>query len=390
MSHYKKLDHKLLTLPTALLSLAAITSLTIIGYRFLNGLGSVTNLNDVYPWGIWVAFDIVVGTAFACGGYALALVVYILNKGKYHPLIRPALLTSLLGYAMGAVSAFIDMGRFYNFYYLFNPNQINLNSVMLEIALCVMAYILVMFIEFMPAMLEKFKKFALKEKLEKVLFVFIAIGALLPTMHQSSLGSLLIAAGQKVYPLWQSLYFQPILALSSAIIMGMSIVIWEGSMVTVVYKRQPETHLLKGVGQFALYLLLFFLVIRLFDITNRGVWGLAFQGDYRGNMFLLEMVLFLIPTYILISPSLRKRGPQLMVAGTSLLLAGALYRLNAFLIGWVPNPADTYSYFPSVPELMVTIGLVALELLVYVVVIKMFPIWPKEHGEAAQILHESG
>lgn len=383
MSHYKKLDHKFFTLPTLFLIAIVVATFVMIVYRFIAGLGAVTNLNDVYPWGIWVTFDIVIGTAFACGGYALALVVYILNKGKYHPLVRPALLASLLGYAMGGVGAFIDMGRYLNFYHLFNPNQINLNSVMLEVGLCVMAYTVVLVIEFMPAVLEKFKIFGLKQKLEKVLFVFIAIGVLLPSMHQSSLGSLLIAAGQKVYPLWQSLHLQPVLALSSAILMGFCIVIWEGSIVTTAYKRTPETDLLKGVGKFALYLLLFFLAVRFFDLTRRGVWGLAFQGDYRGNMFLLEMVLFLVPAYILSSAKLRVQGSKLMIAATSLLFAGALYRMNAFLIGWVPNPADSYTYFPSFVELFVTVGLVSLEVLIYVVVIKMFPILPKEHEQAA-------
>ena len=51
-----------------------------------------TNLSDGYPWGIWIAFDVVVGTALGCGGYAVALLVYILNKGEYHPLVRPAVL----------------------------------------------------------------------------------------------------------------------------------------------------------------------------------------------------------------------------------------------------------------------------------------------------------
>ena len=384
MSQYQRLNRKYLTLPSLLLTLVVMAAVVVIINRFLNGLGSVTNLSDAYPWGIWVSFDIVVATAFACGGYALALVVYILNKGQYHPLVRPALLASLLGYSMGGMSAFIDMGRYFNFYHLFNPNQVNLNSVMLEVGLCVLAYTLVLVIEFMPAVLEKFGKYNLKAKLEKVLFVFIAIGALLPTMHQSSLGSLLIAAGQKVYPLWQSLHFQPLLALSSAIMMGMSIVIWEGSMVTSHYKRASETHILKGVGRFALYLLAFFLAVRFFDLTRRGVWGLAFEGDYRGNLFLIETLLFIVPLVILASPKLRAQGSKLMIAATTLLLAGALYRLNAFLIGWVPNPGDTYVYFPSVAELTVTIGLVALEVLAYVVIVKMFPVLPQEHEASHQ------
>ena len=43
---------------------------------------SATALNDGYPLGLWIAFDVVTGTALACGGYAVAILVFILNKGR--------------------------------------------------------------------------------------------------------------------------------------------------------------------------------------------------------------------------------------------------------------------------------------------------------------------
>ena len=62
--------------------------------RFIFGLGATTNLNDTYPWGLWIAFDVVTGTALASGGFAVALLVFFLNRWRYHPLVRPAMLTS--------------------------------------------------------------------------------------------------------------------------------------------------------------------------------------------------------------------------------------------------------------------------------------------------------
>ena len=84
-----------------LLAVAALGGVMML-WRFFAGLGSVSNLNDGYPWGIWIAFDVVTGTALGCGGFAVALLVYILNKGEYHPLVRPAILTSLLGYGLAS------------------------------------------------------------------------------------------------------------------------------------------------------------------------------------------------------------------------------------------------------------------------------------------------
>ena len=71
--------------------LILLISFFFLAKRFMYGLGAVTNMSDGYPWGIWIAFDVVVGTAFGCGGYAMAILIYLFNKGEYHPLIRPAL-----------------------------------------------------------------------------------------------------------------------------------------------------------------------------------------------------------------------------------------------------------------------------------------------------------
>ena len=379
MSEHQALtNRKLFTLPTFILAVISFIALVILAKRFMYGLGAVTNLNDGYPWGIWVVYDVVVGTGLACGGYALALIVYIANKGKYHPLVRPALLASLFGYTLGGISAFIDMGRYWNFYNMFLPSQMNLNSVMLEVGLCVTAYCIVLFLEFAPTLLERFKMYGLKEKLDKLLFVFIAIGVLLPTMHQSSLGSLLIAMGYKVDILWQSSYLMPLFAILTAMTMGFSIVIFEASMVTVGFKRHSETHLLKGLGKVIQTLLAVFLILRFGDLIMRDAFSSAFTGSFKANMFLIETILFIVPLVILSSSKHKNKGSSLFVAAFSMLCAGALYRFNAFLIGWTPNATDTVVYFPSSQELLVSIGIIAMEILGYVLLVKLLPVLPKE------------
>ncbi|MEH6627517.1 MAG: Ni/Fe-hydrogenase cytochrome b subunit [Motiliproteus sp.] len=381
MSHHQATGGRILTIPFLLLSLLALAAVWILGERFFYGLGSVTNINDGFPWGIWVVYDVVVGTGLACGGYVLALTVYIANKGRYHPLVRPALLASLFGYSLGGIGALVDMGRYWNFYQMFNPSQQNYNSVMLEVGLCVSAYAIILLIEFLPVILEKINADAWKRKLEKVLFVFIAIGVLLPSMHQSSLGSLLIAMGHKVTPLWQSLHLMPVLALITAILLGFSIVIFEGSMVSVGLRRPSESHLLTGLTKIIVGLLVLYLVIRFADLIMRGALGHAFAGDLRGNMFLIETLLFVVPLVILAQEQLRRRGPYLLVAAVSLILAGALYRFNAFLIGW--EPGGGYVYFPSAKEILVSIGMVAIEIVGYLIIVKTFPVLPRVHGNAS-------
>ncbi|MES9898343.1 MAG: Ni/Fe-hydrogenase cytochrome b subunit [Sedimenticola sp.] len=376
MSGHKALNSRIITPPFLFLALI----LLIGGYfgvqRFMEGMGAVSNLNGGFSWGIWVVYDVVVGTAFACGGYALAFTVYVFNKGKYHPLVRPAVLASLLGYAMGGFGAFFDMGRFWQFYEIFLPWNWNFNSVMLEVGLCVAAYILILIIEFAPAFLERIGQKKLLKVLNKVLFLFIALGVLLPTMHQSSLGSLLIAMGHKVHPLWQTLHFQPLLAILTALTMGFSIVIFEASFSTVGFRRSSETDLLAGLGKVIVGLIAVFLAARLVILALQGKLGLIFAGDFASLMFLLELALFITPLVILLSPQRRNNGGTLLIAAVCMLFAGTLYRFNAFLFTYDPGPG--YSYFPSAPEIMITLGIIALELMAYLVLVKRLPVLHRE------------
>ncbi len=374
MSNYKPLGGKILTKPFMFLLLIAAIAGFILIRRFLFGLGAVTNLSDGYPWGLWIVYDVLTGTAVACGGYAMALLVYVFNRGQYHPLIRPAIMTSMFGYTLAAVSIVIDVGRYWQLYNIFLPWHVNLNSIMFEIAFCVATYVFVLWIEFSPTFLEKWKSIKSQNFANRILFIFIALGILLPTMHQSSLGTLMIIAGEKLSPLWQSSWL-PLTYLISAITMGYGMVMAESMFAAVGLKRPLETKMLSKMARFMPALLGIYLVIRFADLINRGALSLAFAGDLKGTMFLLETLLFLFPVIFLAIPKFRQKNSWLLLTGISMVLAGALYRFNAYLIGFDPGPG--WHYFPSVSELMVTFGIIAVEIMAYLIFVKRLPVLPK-------------
>ncbi len=370
MSKHIELGGSLVTRTTVICAVLVVTLVVLLGERFFQGLGAVANINNGYPWGIWVAYDVVVGTAFACGGYAMALLVYILNKGKYHPLVRPALLASMFGYSLGGFSVIFDLGRYWNFWHIMWPGYANPNSVMFEVALCVACYCCVLWIEFTPAFAEKWGGPELKRKLSKVLFVFIALGCLLPTMHQSSLGTLLVIFGYLVHPLWQT-ELLPLLFLISAVSMGFSIVIFEATLVTSVYKRPSESRILGFVTRYIVVLMIAYLALRWIDLIVRGKLGLVFSSGGISFMFLLENALFVTPI-VLLSSKVRRARPNLQfIAAVAMLLGGALYRLDAFLVAY-GRPG--WHYFPSVKELLITFGVIAVEVLGYIVFVKKLPV----------------
>ncbi|MBK9595438.1 MAG: Ni/Fe-hydrogenase cytochrome b subunit [Rhodocyclales bacterium] len=364
----------LLTPFTLLLGVLSAIAGVILLYRLFYGLGAVTNLNDGYPWGIWIAYDVVVGSAFACGGYAMALLVYIFNKGQYHPLVRPALLASLFGYTLAGASVIFDLGRWWNFWHIFWPGYAQVNSVMFEVAVCISAYIVVMWIEFSPAFLEKLGMKDVKQKLNKLLFFFIALGVLLPSMHQSSLGSLLVIFGQQIHPLWQSGWMLPVIYLMTAILLGFAVVIFEATLSSTGFDRPLETKVLTPLSRIMFWLLAAYVVVRVLDLVFRGALGTAFAATWQAFWFWIEMACFVAPLVLLSTEQARRSAAKLFVGAVLLMLGGFLLRINGFLVGYMTG--DGWHYFPSFAELMVTVGLIAFEILAYIVIVRKFPVLP--------------
>ena len=353
-----------------------------LAYRFAAGLGASTALNNGYPWGIWIAFDVVVGTALGCGGYALALLVYVLNKGEYHPLVRPAILTSALGYTLASVSIHVDLGRPWLIWRIpIFPWHWNLNSALLEVALCVMLYVAVLWVELSPAFMEKWQQGGdgfLKRSSEKAYPVvqkalpwIIALGLLLPTMHQSSLGTLMLLTGPKLHPLWNTPLL-PLLFLVSCLGLGFAVVVFESELAAGFLRRKRETEMLGKMAWVMVPVLSIFTLVRFLDLAVRGRLGLLSNFDLYTAMFLLETVLFLAPVFMLLSERSRRDAGNVFRAAILMIVAGTLYRLDTYLVAF--RPGSHFSYFPSFSEIMVTLGIVAVEVILYVVIVKYFPI----------------
>jgi Ni/Fe-hydrogenase subunit HybB-like protein len=373
--------------PVATRTFWVLLALALLGgalavWRFVVGLGPATDLSDGYPWGIWIAFDVVTGTALACGGYAIALMVYIFNRGHYHPLVRPALLTSALGYSIAAVAIVIDVGRpWYIWRIPISPGKWNLNSALLEVALCVMAYVVVLWIELSPAFLEKWQARGrgrlaafsrrLYPVLDKLLIWIIALGLLLPTMHQSSLGTVMLLAGPRLHALWHTTWI-PFLFLVSCIAMGYAVVVIESTLSSRAWGRRREDRMLTSLSGAVIGVLLVFLAVRFGDLLLRGRGELLFQPGLLSGMFWLETALFAAPVVMLASRRRRLRIGTMFRAALLIVAAGTLYRFDAYLVAFQPGPG--WSYFPSVPEILITVGLVAAEVLAFILLVKAFPI----------------
>jgi len=368
---YRPIGGKLLTRHFYFMGVLVLIGAFFMARRFIFGIGDVANLSDGFPWGIWITYDVVTGTAIACGGYAMALLVYIFNRGQFHPMIRAALLTSVFGYTLAGLSIVIDVGRYWQLYNVFLPQYANLNSVMLEVALCVTLYTLVLWIELSPAILEAMKDNRHLRQVRHALFFFIGLGILLPTMHQSSLGSLLLIAGYKVHPLWQTNII-PLLFLLTAITMGYAMVVFESLYAAVNLDRPIETDLLSKLSAIIPWLLILYLVLRISDLVWTGAIAALLKPGPEPLLFVLETALFLYAIVNLLHKERRVRPRVLFWTALATILGGSLYRFDAFLIAYNPGPG--WQYFPGVGEILITLAIIAVEIMAYLFFVKKMPI----------------
>lgn len=349
--------------------------------RFALGLGATTALNDATPWGLWIAFDVMSGVALAAGGFVIAAAVHIFGKESCRGFARPAVLTAFLGYAAVAVSLLYDLGiPFHIWHPLVYPQA---HSVLFEVAMCVMLYLTVLFLEICPVMLEHpclDKPFLRKIHglLRKVTVPLVILGVVLSTLHQSSLGSLFLIAPQRVHPLWYSPWIW-VFFLFSAVGLGLSVVILESLFSRWYFGHSVRIGLLAGLARIASFVLLGYVALRTADLAFQGSLGALLQDGWERNLFLLEMGLVLIPSLALLWRAVRFNLKAIAISSIALVLGVLGYRFNVSLVAFV-RP-EGVSYFPSWIELVVTLGLVAAFVLIFIFFVEHFRIFPKAHEE---------
>jgi octaheme c-type cytochrome (tetrathionate reductase family) len=381
---------------TIVLSAVAAVGLAFGLARLFNGLGAVTNLDDSFPWGIWIAIDVACGVALAAGGFTTAALVDIFGRRRFKPLLRPAILTAWLGYFLVAVGLMFDLGRYWN---IWRP-IVNWqgNSVLFEVGMCVMAYLAVLTVEMAPSLLEGFEDRKTEKNLFSAIFrrldkpirllhnwikvilpLFIVAGVVLSCMHQSSLGTLMVIAPTKLSALWYT-PFLPVLFLLSAMMVGLPMVIIESVLSAKSFRRDPETDLLGELGRYIPWAIGIYALVKLGDLILR--WPrLNFTEHPEATVALaIEIVLGILMPIILFSlRAIRKSRGWLLTASLLVVFGVVLNRVNVFIVGYFP-PFAAKRYFPAVGELALTIGLACVLMLLYRFFALGFPIVPRPSG----------
>lgn len=340
--------------------------------RLFLGLGATTNLNDAYPWGLWISFDVLAGVALAGGGFTMAATIYIFNLKKFEPLLRPAKISAFLGYLMFVVGLFFDLGQPWRIWHpmiMWNPQ-----SVLFEVAWCVMLYTTVLGIDVFIMALERWEKHDWVKFFRDIYLVLVVAGIILSTLHQSSLGALYLLLPEKMSDLWASRALGP-LFFTSAIIGGMSMIILESLISAWAYGRKPEMDILPSFAKGLGIVLLVYFSMKVTDLYARGVTVWSLDAPHLAFYFELFGCVAL-PALLLYFPEVRNSTKGLLwVAGIS-AFGVVLNRFNVSLTSY--GGYRTFTYFPSLVEIIITVSLIAGGILLFDFLTKNLPVYKSE------------
>ena len=361
-----------------------LMGLVLTVLRFTQGLGAVTNLDDTNPWGLWVGFDLFTGVALAAGGYVTAAAVELFGMKKYHAALRPAILTGFLGYSLVCFALSYDVGRPWRLPYPFFVSQ-GVTSVMFEVGACVLLYLTVLFLEFSPIALEWLGLKKLRSTLVRLTILLTVLGVVLSTLHQSSLGAMMLIAPSKLHPLWYS-PFMPIFFFVSSIVAGLSMVIFEATLSYRYYaykmdeehKKSRDTVAL-GFGKAAAFVLAGYFAIKVFGVALGNNWGLLLTG--WGLWFLVEMLGFVLLPCFLYTIAVRDRNVKLIQRTALLTVVGImLNRLNVSLIAFNWHLPFEERYIPSWSEIGITVFVVTCGIVAFRFIVTRMPVF-HEHPD---------
>jgi len=382
-----------------------VTAIMVAGlgvglYRLLFGLASVSNLDDYYPFGLWKGLNVAAGIALAAAGFSSAAFVYVFHREHFHAIIRPALLIAILGYTFTGVALTFDLGLWYNIWHPALPSMWQANSVLFEVAMCVMVYLTVLYMEFAPVVFERFiGRVRLPGRLarwndridtllrlaqyvlDKILFLFIVAGVTVSCLHQSSLGMLYVIAPYKLHPLYWS-PLSPIFFLSSAVAAAFPVIIAVLLASSRWLNRQPPLRLVTALARMAPFPLGLYVAFKVGDMLHRGTYVFLGQYSVASVVFWIEFgLLTVVPCLMFMSADVRRSPNRLLLAAVMYIAGVLLNRCAVFFIAYQPLYAEK-AYFPAFGEIALTLGLIATMVFIYRVVVTLFPVLPASPQEA--------
>ncbi len=338
--------------------------------RMFFGLGASTYMTDALPWGMWKTLNMVAGAALATGGFVTACIIYIFRMEKYRPVARVAVLVAVLGYTASLSALLFDIGlphRFWHPFFMWNEH-----SFLFEVFWCVSMYWMVAAIETLPIIFERLPWQRIGHLLHEIILPIVVLGITLSSLHHSSLGSLFMVSPTRLHPLWFTTWI-PIEFLTSAMAGGLCLLIAVVLGYSKLYGKAVNISILEGLAKGAAGILIVYFAIRAADFTIHDKWTYALgpEASWESAVFWVELALqVFVPLIIFIVPVWRRSVRGLAIAGLSGALGLTMHRLDTGIVGYFRSAGTIY--FPSLSEILLSIGVFAAAALAFLFVVEHF------------------
>ena len=346
----------------------AVASLRTTAY----GIGATTQLSDVVPWGLCMGLNVFCGIALAAGAFTVAAVVFVADRPDWRSVGRASLVAGSIGYVVAMLGVVANQGLGERAWWTILRGW-TARSILSGAIWTLLLLAGVLFIEFLPDWslpAARSPWFAVLRRLDVSL---VLLAALLAIFHQYGLNRVIALAGPRFLRLWSGSELSVMFYLSS-ISGALAVLLFASWRSGMAFGRAIPLPLLRGVGRALTISVFLYLLLRVSDLLEAGLFPLVIHFSREHALLLLEIALFLCGMMVLKE---EENDPRHMVLGPALIMAAVLAnRINTSITA--VEAAARQSYWPSWNEVLIAYSLVGLGIAGFALGVKYLKIFPDQ------------
>lgn len=372
-----------------LLGIAGVGTLAYL-YQYMNGLG-VTGLSRDVSWGFYIAqFTFLVGVA--ASAVMLVIPYYLHDYKQFGKIVILGEFLAISSVLMCILFIFVDLGqpmRVMNV--MLHPTP---NSVMFWDMIVLLGYLGINVLVGWTTLGAERKAVAPPKWIKPFIFLSIPWAASIHTV------TAFLYAGLPGRHLWLTAIMAARF-LSSAFASGPALLILLCLIVRKVSKFDPGKEAIQSLAKIVTYAMIinvFFFLLEVFTAFYSNIPGhmhplkylfVGLEGHTKLVPFMwTAVVLAFLGIGLLLFPATRRNEGTLAIAVLSVFVAAWIDKGMGLVVGgFIPNPFEkVVEYSPTLPELLITVGVYAIGLLVLTVLYKV-AISVKEETAGLEIPH---
>lgn len=368
--------------------LGTFLALGAVGWSMLVGHGgSVVAMRDSYPWGLWfINYMFYVG--LSAGGLVVYASVHLFAAEVYRPLSRLAVLQAGVLVLMALLSIFTDMERPWRMlWFMLTPNP---TAPFVYTGSAAGAYMVLCFVDLWVMITGKGG--------ERLAFRMTLIA--LPFAIYLHTTTAFVLALNKSRELWNSAVMVPIF-LTSATASGIALLFIFAYIVQATTNLRFKPEMFRSLATLMATVIiidLFLLVVELLTVfwpTSAKPGHTASLSEFLTGSYawaFLPVLVLGITAFALISRRSTRHLPAVQLAAAAMYLTAVFFkRYSLMAMGFAHSTLGQKAdgvYVPSLVELLIAGGILALGLIMVAVAVKVLPLEVPEdehggaHGEA--------